>query len=118
MSKAVKDLVGGNSKLQKEILGDFQAEFSSAPEKGEELPPDELGASLFLWPLWEPWQAHGGCDFAPRRWQDAGGFNLSAMKAYLGKQWILKAMHADATILLGVTLEPAKPLGSEPEAKA
>ena len=36
LSKSIKDLVGGKSTLQNEILGDLQLEFSSAPEKGEE----------------------------------------------------------------------------------
>ncbi|KAJ7228023.1 hypothetical protein B0H12DRAFT_1264683 [Mycena haematopus] len=46
LSKSIKDLVGGKSTLQNEILGDLQLEFSSAPEKGEELPLEELGRSL------------------------------------------------------------------------
>jgi fatty acid synthase subunit alpha len=37
LSKFIKDLVGGKSTLQNEILGDLGQEFSSAPEKGEEL---------------------------------------------------------------------------------
>ena len=40
-SKSIKDLVGGKSTLQNEILGDLQQEFASAPEKGEELPLEE-----------------------------------------------------------------------------
>ena len=46
LSKSVKDLVGGKSTLQNEILGDLGQEFSSAPDKGEELPLEELGAAL------------------------------------------------------------------------
>jgi fatty acid synthase subunit alpha len=47
LSKSIKDLVGGKSTLQNEILGDFQMEFTSAPpEKGEELPLEELDAAL------------------------------------------------------------------------
>ena len=46
LSKSIKDLVGGKSTLQNEILGDLGQEFSSAPEKGEELPLEELGAAL------------------------------------------------------------------------
>ena len=38
LSKSIKDLVGGKSTLQNEILGDLQQEFALAPEKGEELP--------------------------------------------------------------------------------
>ena len=36
LSKTIKDLVGGKSTLQNEILGDLQQEFASAPEKGKE----------------------------------------------------------------------------------
>jgi len=46
LSKSIKDLVRGKSTLQNEILGDLQMEFTSAPEKGEELPLEELDAAL------------------------------------------------------------------------
>ena len=38
MSKSIKDLSNGKSTLQNEIMGDLQGEFSSAHDKGEELP--------------------------------------------------------------------------------
>ena len=44
--RSIKDLVGGKSTLQNEIPGDLGQEFSSAPEKGEELPPEEPGGAL------------------------------------------------------------------------
>jgi fatty acid synthase subunit alpha, fungi type len=46
LSKSIKDLVGGKSTPQNKILGDLQLEFTSAPEKGEELPLEELGSAL------------------------------------------------------------------------
>ena len=46
LSKTIKDLVGGKSMLQNEILGDLQQEFASAPEKGKELPLEEPGSAL------------------------------------------------------------------------
>jgi fatty acid synthase subunit alpha len=46
LSKSIKDLVGGKSTLQNEIIGDLQNEFASAPDKGEELPLEELGSAL------------------------------------------------------------------------
>ncbi|KAI0826547.1 acyl transferase domain-containing protein [Trametes gibbosa] len=46
LSKSIKDLVGGKSTMQNEIVGDLQLEFQSAPEKGEELPLEELGSAL------------------------------------------------------------------------
>ena len=46
LSKTIKDLVGGKSTVQNEILGDLQQELASAPEKGQELPLEELGSAL------------------------------------------------------------------------
>ena len=46
LSKLIKDLVGGELTLQNEILGDLQQEFTSAPEKGEELPLEVLSSAL------------------------------------------------------------------------
>lgn len=46
-----------------------------------------------------------------------GGFNLSTAKSYLSKAWGLGLSRADAVMLLGLTMEPAKCLGSEVEAK-
>ncbi|KAH0826715.1 hypothetical protein J3R83DRAFT_5114 [Lanmaoa asiatica] len=46
LTKSIKDLVGGKSTLQNKILGDLQLKFTSAPEKGEELPLEELGSAL------------------------------------------------------------------------
>lgn len=47
-----------------------------------------------------------------------GGFNASAIKTYLSKSWGLGSSRADGVLLLGTTMEPAKRLASESEAKA
>jgi fatty acid synthase subunit alpha, fungi type len=117
LSKSIKDLVGGKSTLQNEILGDLQQEFSAAPEKGEELPLDELGSALG--------SAHSGSlgkytnGMVSRMVSSKlpGGFNASAVKAYLSKSWGLGSSRADGVLLLATTMEPAKRIGSEPEAK-
>lgn len=118
VTKAIKDLVGGKSTLQNEILGDLQAEFSSAPEKGEELPLDELGAALSAGHAGTLGKYTTGMVSRLVGGKMPGGFNLSSMKTYLNKQWGLGPLRSDAALLLGVTMEPAKRLGSEPEAKA
>ena len=46
----------------------------------------------------------------------AGGFNLSAIKAYLLKSWGFGSQCADG-VLLGTTMEPPKHLESKAEAK-
>ena len=118
LNKAIKDLVGGKSTLQNEILGDLGAEFSSAPEKGEELPLDELAAALSSGYTGALGKVTGGLVSRLIGGKMPGGFNASSIKAYLSKRWGLGPQRADAALLLGVTLEPAKRLGSDAEAKA
>ncbi|KAH8822971.1 fatty acid synthase [Flagelloscypha sp. PMI_526] len=117
MSKSIKDLVGGKSTLQNEILGDLQNEFSSAPEKGEELPLDELGAALASGHSGNLGKHTSGLVSRLVGSKMPGGFNASAIKAYLSKTWGLGPQRADAVLLLGTTVEPPKRLGSEAEAK-
>ena len=118
LSKSIKDLVGGKSTLQNEILGDLGQEFSSAPEKGEELPLEELGAALGVGFSGSLGKYTTGLVSRLIGGKMPGGFNLSAIKSYLSKTWGLGSQRADGILLLGTTVEPAKRLGSEAEAKA
>jgi Fatty acid synthase subunit alpha Acyl carrier domain len=47
-----------------------------------------------------------------------GGFNMSAIKSYLNKNWGLGSSRSDGVLLLGTTLEPPKRLASEAEGKS
>ncbi|KAJ7285205.1 fatty acid synthase [Mycena rebaudengoi] len=118
LSKTIKELVGGKSTLQNEILGDLQLEFSSAPEKGEELPLEELGAALASGFGGAPGKYTTGLMSRVVGGKMPGGFNLSAIKTYLSKSWGLGSSRADGVLLLGTTMEPAKRLASEAEAKS
>lgn len=118
LSKTIKDLVGGKSTLQNEILGDLQLEFSSAPEKGEELPLEELGSALQSGYPGTLGKYTSGLVSRLVGSKMPGGFNLNAVKAHLSKTWGLGASRADGVLLLGLTMEPPKRLGSEAEAKA
>ena len=46
-----------------------------------------------------------------------GGFNSSAIKSYLSKNWGLGVSHSDAVLLLRTTLKPPKRLASKAEGK-
>lgn len=118
LSKSIKDLVGGKSTMQNEILGDLQLEFSSAPEKGEELPLEELGSSLGVGFSGSLGKYTSGLVSRLVGSKMPGGFNLSAIKSYLSKTWGIGSSRADGVLILGATMEPAKRLGSEGEAKA
>ncbi|KAF8969171.1 fatty acid synthase [Flammula alnicola] len=118
LSKTIKDLVGGKSTLQNEILGDLQQEFSSAPEKGEELPLEELGSALGSGFNGSLGKYSTGLVSRLVGGKMPGGFNASAIKAHLAKTWGLGPARSDGVLLLATTLEPPKRLASEGEAKA
>lgn len=118
LSKSIKDLVGGKSTLQNEILGDLQQEFTSAPEKGEELPLEELGSALGTGFSGSLGKYSNGLISRLIGGKMPGGFNASAMKAHLSKSWGLGPSRSDGALLLATTLEPPKRLGSEAEGKA
>jgi fatty acid synthase subunit beta len=98
LSKTSKDLVGGRSTLQNEVFGDLQQEFASAPEKGEELPLEELGSAL------------GSFSGALGKYSTGlvsrliggkmpGGFNSSAIKSYFSKNLGLGSSRSDGVLL-------------------
>ena len=117
LSKSIKELVAGKSTLQNEILGDLQNEFSSAPEKGEELPLEELGTVLS--------SQHNGnlgkqmTSMISRliNQKFPGGFPLSSARSHLTKAWGLGNGRIDSILVRGLTNEPASRLASEMDAK-
>ncbi|KAI0918227.1 hypothetical protein AcV7_007029 [Taiwanofungus camphoratus] len=117
LSKSVKDLVGGKSTLQNEILGDLQLEFTSAPEKGEELPLEKLGAALGVGHSSVLGKYSSGLVSRLISGKMPGGFNMSAIKSYLSKTWGLGPSRGDGVLILGTTMEPSKRLALKVDAK-
>ncbi|WAR63063.1 hypothetical protein PtB15_18B145 [Puccinia triticina] len=116
--EAIKDLVGGKSSLQNELLGSAQAEFGSAPDKAEVMPLGELGAALQ--------SSYGG---TMGKHMSAlvsrligskmpGGFGMSGVKSHFSKSWGLGPGRTEGALLMALTMEPPKRLGSEGEAKS
>ncbi|PGG97294.1 fatty acid synthase subunit alpha [Blastomyces parvus] len=118
LSKAIKDLVGGKSTLQNEILGDLGKEFGSTPEKPEDTPLDELGAAIQ--PTFNGQLGKQSSSLVARLVSSKmpGGFNITAVRKYLETRWGLQSGRQDGLLLLALTMEPASRLGSEAEAKA
>ncbi|KAJ1994195.1 fatty acid synthase alpha subunit Lsd1 [Dimargaris cristalligena] len=119
LSKAIKDLVGGKSTLQNEILGDLQKEFgSNVPEKSEETPLDELSESIgasFSGDLGK----HSSALIAKLvSSKMPGGFSLTSVKNYLSTTYGLGPQRTNGVLLVATTMEPAGRLGAEPDAKS
>ncbi|GAB7362022.1 hypothetical protein MBLNU230_g2056t1 [Neophaeotheca triangularis] len=118
LSKAIKDLVGGKSTLQNEILGDLGKEFGSTPEKPEDTPLDELGASMQATFNGQLGKQSSSLIARMVSSKMPGGFNMSAVRKHLETRWGLGPGRQDGVLLLGLTMEPAARLGSENDGKA
>ncbi|OCK86338.1 hypothetical protein K432DRAFT_421087 [Lepidopterella palustris CBS 459.81] len=118
LTKAIKDLVGGKSTLQNEILGDIGKEFGSTPEKPEDTSLDELGAAIQ--PTFNGQLGKQSSSLIARMVSSKmpGGFNITAVRKYLETRWGLGAGRQDGVLLLSLTSEPAARLGSENDGKA
>jgi len=117
LSKAIKDLVGGKSTLQNEILGDLGKEFGSTPEKPEDTPLDELGASMQATFNGQLGKQSSSLIARMVSSKMPGGFNITAVRKYLETRWGLGQGRQDGVLLLALTDEPASRLGSETDAK-
>ncbi|KAF2743157.1 hypothetical protein M011DRAFT_481111 [Sporormia fimetaria CBS 119925] len=118
LSKAIKDLVGGKSTLQNEILGDLGKEFGSTPEKPEDTPLDELGASMQATFNGQLGKQSSSLVARMVSSKMPGGFNITAVRKHLETRWGLAQGRQDGVLLLALTSEPAARLGSEADGKA
>ncbi|ORY65185.1 fatty acid synthase subunit alpha [Pseudomassariella vexata] len=118
LSKAIKDMVGGKSTLQNEILGDLGKEFGSTPEKPEDTPLDELGAVMQATFNGQLGKTSQGLVARLVSSKMPGGFNITAARKYLETRWGLGSGRQDGTLVVGITMEPPARLGSEADAKA
>ncbi|EAQ87332.1 conserved hypothetical protein [Chaetomium globosum CBS 148.51] len=118
LSKAIKDLVGGKSTLQNEILGDLGKEFGSTPEKPEDTPLDELGAAMQATFDGNLGKTSQGLIARLISSKMPGGFNITTARKYLETRWGLASGRQDGVLLLAITMEPPARLGSDGDAKA
>ena len=118
LTKAIKDLVGGKSTLQNEILGDLGKEFGSTPEKPEDTPLEELGAAMQS--TFDGQLGKQSSSLIARMVSSKmpGGFNITAVRKHLETRFRLGSGRQDGVLLLALTMEPASRLGSENDAKA
>ncbi|CRG88720.1 fatty acid synthase subunit alpha, fungi type [Talaromyces islandicus] len=118
INKAIKDLVGGKSTLQNEILGDLGKEFGSTPEKPEDTPLDELGASMQATFNGQLGKQSSSLVARVVSSKMPGGFNITAVRKYLETRWGLGPGRQDGVLLYALTAEPPSRLGSDADAKA
>ncbi|KAJ2503686.1 fatty acid synthase alpha subunit Lsd1 [Coemansia sp. RSA 1972] len=114
-STTIKDLVGGKSTLQNELMGDLQKEFSGIlPDKPEELLLSELAYSL------APIETLGkvSTTLVSRMISSKmpGGMTKSSVCKHFEK-FGLERMRQNAVLLVALTMEPTTRFDSEESAK-
>lgn len=118
LTKSIKDLVGGKSTVQNEILGDLGKEFGAAPDKPEDVPLGELAEAFqqsFSGQLGKQSSSLISRLISSKM---PGGFSITSARKYLGDRYGLGQGRQDSVFLIAITIEPKNRLGAEPEAKA
>ena len=116
-SVAIKDLTGGKSAVQNEIIGDLEKEFGGVPDSAGEMSLQELATEL-------------GAGYAPlgpvsKGMVDklvgqkmSGGFGMAAVRGHLSAQWMLGPQRQDGVLVFSLTMQPGARLSNEPASKA
>ncbi|PWY77009.1 hypothetical protein BO70DRAFT_430530 [Aspergillus heteromorphus CBS 117.55] len=118
MDKTIRDLSGGKSTLQNELIGDLVAEFGRVPEGVEDMSLMALAEAL-----------RGGFPSKPAQKMSAliskfvsskmpAGFHQSSAQDYLQSQWGLDKTHSIVVICFATTVEPLSRLENSDAARA
>ncbi|KAJ2452874.1 fatty acid synthase alpha subunit Lsd1 [Coemansia sp. RSA 2336] len=121
-SKSVKELTGGKSTLQNEILGDLLKEFGAGgqiPDRPDEISLSELSAkfgSAFKGALGSYTSSQVSRMFSTKM---PGSFSQSTARSWLRSQHGLEQLHMqDMVLLLALTMEPSSRLSSKEDAQS
>lgn len=118
LTKSIKDLVGGKSTVQNEILGDLGKEFGAAPDKPEDVPLGELAEAFQQSFNGQLGKQSSSLVSKLMSSKMPGGFSITSARKYLTDRFGLGNGRQDSVFLVAITLEPKNRLGSEAEAKA
>ncbi|EEP79613.1 fatty acid synthase alpha subunit [Uncinocarpus reesii 1704] len=116
-TKSVKDLAGGRSTLENEIVGDLNSEFGTLPDRVEETPLRIVSDSIqqtFNGQLGKASTSMINTMFGSKM---PGGFTAAVARKHLQLNWGFKAGRQDSCLLLAVTMQPNSRLISESDAK-
>ncbi|KAG9235156.1 3-oxoacyl-synthase [Amylocarpus encephaloides] len=114
LTQNIKQLVGGRSTLENELVGDLCAEFGATPDRPEELPLDELSENMqtssnFNGKMGKTTEGLLSKFFSLKM---PGGCNQSVLRSYLNDHWGLSSGRQEAIFLRACSEPPASRLGS------
>ncbi|KAJ3148374.1 3-oxoacyl-[acyl-carrier-protein] synthase [Geranomyces michiganensis] len=117
-SKSIKDLVGGKSTLQNEILGDLAAEFGNVlADKAEELPLSEVSDALQDSHSGQLGKTSNGLINKMVGSKMPGGFGMGQVKAYIGSTHGLGPNRTQGALLHSLLTEPVARFANETDVK-
>ena len=118
--RTIKQLAGGRSTLENEIVGDIGAEIGRLPERLEEMELDALFAEIQASPSFTGQLKKVTNGLIQRLFsvKMLGSFNLGKARSYMSEQWGLPAGRQDSVLLRAAASQPATRLASESDSKA
>ncbi|TAQ84674.1 hypothetical protein B7494_g7012 [Chlorociboria aeruginascens] len=117
VNKSLKELSGGKSTLQNELLGDLGLEFGHVPDSAEDLPLSALGDTIE--PSFSGQLGKQSSSIVARfiGSKMPAGFNHNAIREYLEHTWGLGPSRQSAVLLFAITTEPTSRIASIDAAK-
>ncbi|KAK4234871.1 hypothetical protein C8A03DRAFT_37321 [Achaetomium macrosporum] len=114
-SKSIKELCGGKSTIENEVVGDLHNEFSSIPERPEDIPLKDLGVPVDAdRPLGKTSSALVAKFVSSKM---PARFTAASVHSYLADKWGLGPLRQAAVLIRAVAAEPPSRLSSTEAAK-
>ncbi|KAK3901810.1 thiolase-like protein [Staphylotrichum tortipilum] len=109
-SKSIKDLCGGKSTLQNELVGELHNEFTSLPDRPEDVPLRDLSVTFDHDRGLGKTSASLVAKFVAAKMP--AGFNSASIRSYLTDRWSLGPQRQTAVLLRAVAAEPPSRISS------
>ncbi|OGM44264.1 hypothetical protein ABOM_007716 [Aspergillus bombycis] len=118
VGKTIRELSGGKSTLQNELVGDLVAEFGKVPEGAEDMTLAALGEALQGAFVGKPAKQMTTLIARLISRKMPARFNQSSMQDYICSRWGFSKAHSLVPICLATTIEPTARLANADAARA
>ncbi|KAI1363877.1 putative 3-oxoacyl-synthase [Xylaria arbuscula] len=106
LGKSLKDLSGGRSTIQNEIIGDLLQEFGQLPDNSENLPLSDLASTIQTTHDGKPGKTLRSRIDKMMAAKMPASFGVAAARSYLSDAWGLGSGRQDAVLLLALGEQP------------
>ncbi|KAK4995689.1 hypothetical protein LTR66_004550, partial [Elasticomyces elasticus] len=112
ISRSIKELSGGKSTLQNELIGNLENEFDAVPEAAEDLSLKALGAALTVGRDLQLGKQSSNLIARLVSSRMPAHFKLNAVRKYLAERWGLGPLRQASVLLFAIASEPSLRLSS------